>query len=44
MTALVPESEFFRNPRNPGDPVGLTWDDVDLHALQTTEPSKEIHA
>jgi len=44
VTALVPESDFFANPRSPGDPVGLAWDDVDLHALQPTETSKEIHA
>ena len=44
VTALVPEAEFFRNPRSPGDPIGLTWDEIDLHALQPAPSVKETHA
>ncbi len=44
ITALVPEAEFFRNPRSPGDPIGLAWDDIDLHALQPAPIVKETHA
>jgi len=33
INALVPETEFFENPLNPGDQVGLTWDDANLHKL-----------
>lgn len=33
ISALIPESTFFNNPINPGDQVGLTWDDANLHKL-----------
>lgn len=33
VTALVPDSEFFANPYNPGDTIGLTWDDEHQHKL-----------
>ena len=35
VTALMPDSAFFANPKNPGDPVGLTWDKDQLHRLTT---------
>ena len=33
VLALVPEAEFFRDPKNPGDAVGLAWDEGRLHRL-----------
>ncbi|UWQ19081.1 ABC transporter ATP-binding protein [Jannaschia sp. M317] len=33
ISALVPEGVFFNNPFNPGDQVGLIWDDAKLHKL-----------
>jgi putative spermidine/putrescine transport system ATP-binding protein len=33
ISALVPEGAFFGNPFNPGDQVGLIWDDANLHKL-----------
>lgn len=33
VCALVPEGEFFNTPLNPGDQVGLIWDDAKLHKL-----------
>ncbi len=33
ISALIPEDNFFNNPINPGDQVGLTWDDANLHKL-----------
>lgn len=33
ISALVPEEQFFNDPFNPGDQVGLTWDDANLHKL-----------
>lgn len=33
INALVPDSDFFTNPTNPGDQVGLTWDSENLHKL-----------
>lgn len=33
ISALVPEDTFFNNPFNPGDQVGLIWDDANLHKL-----------
>lgn len=33
ISALVPEAAFFNDPLNPGDQVGLTWDDANLHKL-----------
>lgn len=33
VSALIPEDTFFSNPFNPGDQVGLTWDDANLHKL-----------
>ncbi len=33
ISALVPEADFFNNPLNPGDQVGLIWDDANLHKL-----------
>ena len=33
ISALVPEAEFFNDPFNPGDQVGLIWDDTNLHKL-----------
>ena len=34
VLALVPEGEFFAKPKNPGDAVGLAWDEGRLHRLQ----------
>ncbi|WP_417279168.1 ABC transporter ATP-binding protein [Celeribacter sp.] len=34
VLALVPESTFFSNPKNPGDAVSLAWDEGRLHRLQ----------
>lgn len=33
ISALIPEDTFFNNPFNPGDQVGLIWDDENLHKL-----------
>jgi len=33
ISALVPEGAFFKDPFNPGDQVGLIWDDANLHKL-----------
>ena len=33
VSALIPESTFFNNPMNPGDQVGLIWEDTNLHKL-----------
>ena len=34
VLALVPEADFYADPKNPGDAVGLAWDDRRLHRLQ----------
>lgn len=33
VSALIPEDSFFNNPMNPGDQVGLIWEDTNLHRL-----------
>ena len=33
VTAIVPDAAFFANPFNPGDQIGLTWDQEDQHRL-----------
>ncbi|MRH20692.1 ABC transporter ATP-binding protein [Rhodovulum strictum] len=33
ITALLPEEQYFVQPIQPGDGVGLSWDDANLHAL-----------
>ena len=33
ISASIPEADFFNNPLNPGDQVGLIWDDANLHEL-----------
>jgi putative spermidine/putrescine transport system ATP-binding protein len=33
VSASIPEADFFNNPLNPGDQVGLIWDDANLHEL-----------
>lgn len=33
VTALMPEAAFFANPHNPGDTIGLTWDEQHQHLL-----------
>lgn len=33
ITALVPDAAFFANPHNPGDTIGLTWDEKHQHVL-----------
>lgn len=33
VTALIPDADFFSNPNNPGDTIGLTWDDEHQHRL-----------
>ncbi len=33
VLALVPEADFYANPKNPGDAVGLAWDEGRLHRL-----------
>ncbi|MEO9826685.1 MAG: ABC transporter ATP-binding protein [Paracoccaceae bacterium] len=33
ISASIPEADFFNNPLNPGDQVGLIWDDANLHKL-----------
>ncbi len=34
VLALVPEDVFFADPKNPGDAIGLAWDEGRLHRLQ----------
>ena len=34
VLALVPEAQFFANPKSPGDAVRLRWDEGRLHRLQ----------
>ncbi|MEM7525303.1 MAG: ABC transporter ATP-binding protein [Pseudomonadota bacterium] len=33
ITALLPEHRFFEAPQNPGDPIGLSWEDDRIHRL-----------
>ena len=33
VTALLPDADFFTKPQNPGDPVGLTWAEDNLHQV-----------
>jgi putative spermidine/putrescine transport system ATP-binding protein len=33
VTALLPDDVFFARPRNPGEPIGLLWDQENLHTL-----------
>ena len=33
VTALIPDAEFYANPHNPGDQIGLIWDEEDQHQL-----------
>ncbi|MGC9419117.1 MAG: ABC transporter ATP-binding protein [Rhodovulum sp.] len=33
ITAVVPEDQYFAKPIQPGDGVGLSWDEENLHAL-----------
>ncbi len=33
VTALIADKEFYTDPKNPGDAVGLTWDRQQLHKL-----------
>ncbi|MEO0402914.1 MAG: ABC transporter ATP-binding protein [Pseudomonadota bacterium] len=33
VTALIPEAAFFAAPHNPGDTIGLTWEDEHQHKL-----------
>ena len=33
IIALIPDKDFFTNPMNPGDQVGLIWDAENLHQL-----------
>ncbi|TCP41844.1 ABC transporter ATP-binding protein [Rhodovulum marinum] len=33
ITAVIPEDRYFAKPIQPGDGVGLSWDDTNLHAL-----------
>ena len=35
VTALMPDAVYFEHPRHPGDPVGLTWDQKNLHQLNS---------
>jgi putative spermidine/putrescine transport system ATP-binding protein len=34
VLVLMPEADFFASPKNPGDAVGLAWDEGRLHRLQ----------
>ncbi|NIZ08155.1 ABC transporter ATP-binding protein [Pseudooceanicola sp. HF7] len=34
VLALLPEDQFFASPKNPGEPVRLSWDEGRLHRLQ----------
>ncbi|MGD1884532.1 MAG: ABC transporter ATP-binding protein [Paracoccaceae bacterium] len=33
VIALIPDHLFFEHPTNPGDHVGLTWDETKMHKL-----------
>ncbi len=33
VTAIMPDAAFFANPFNPGDQIGLTWDQQHQHKL-----------
>ena len=33
VTALIADAEFFGNPHNPGDQIGLNWDQKNQHQL-----------
>jgi len=33
VTSVVKDSDFFKKPYSPGDAVGLSWDDKNLHQL-----------
>jgi putative spermidine/putrescine transport system ATP-binding protein len=33
VTALVPDAKFFAEPHNPGDQIGLIWDQSNQHQL-----------
>jgi len=33
VTALIPDAAFFASPHNPGDTIGLTWDEKHQHKL-----------
>jgi len=33
VLVLVPEADFFASPKNPGDAIGLAWDEGRLHRL-----------
>ncbi len=33
VTSLVAEADFFTTPHSPGDAIGLTWDEANLHQL-----------
>ncbi len=35
VLALVPEEQFFKSPKNPGDAIHLAWDEGRLHRLQS---------
>ncbi len=35
ISAMIPERDFFTQPINPGEQVGLTWDAENLHRLKT---------
>ena len=34
ILALVPEAQFFTDPKTPGDAVKLAWDEARLHRLR----------
>ena len=34
VTAVLPDAIFFANPHNPGDAIGLTWDEKHQHMLR----------
>jgi putative spermidine/putrescine transport system ATP-binding protein len=33
VTALMPDAQFFAKPHNPGDQIGLIWDQTNQHQL-----------
>lgn len=35
ITAIMPDRLFFQDPYNPGDRIGLTWEEKNLHKLTT---------
>jgi len=35
VTALVPEADYFAQPKAPGDMIGINWDDHAAHPLET---------